>query len=98
MAPLTLGRHVRVRFPTRSLCCVVGQNALLSQCHSTTKRINGSSKLSFPEKKIDESVGVPCYILAFCLVEAIAIILVWVLIIQKTRLISSINYNKRQGS
>ena len=53
---------------------------------------------TLPEKKIDEFVGVPCYILAFRLVEAIAIILVWVPIFQKTRLISGSNYNKRQGS
>lgn len=87
-------------FDSRLGHCVVllGKTRYSPSASLQPSALMGTSKLFSPEKKIDESVGVPCYILAFRLVEAIAIILVWVLIIQKTRLISSSNYNKRQGS
>ena len=51
-------REVRVRSLAGSLCCVLGQDTLLSQCLSPPRSINrGTSELS---GKPDEILGVTC--------------------------------------
>ena len=41
LARWTLEKEVRVRVLAGSLCCVVGQDTLLSQCLSPPRSING---------------------------------------------------------
>ena len=54
-------REVRVRALTGSLCCVLGQDTLLSQCLSPPRSINGYQQSSLGTSKLsgkpDEMLG-----------------------------------------